>query len=265
MPVSPVARKCLRVCFALVLTGLLSACDMVLFSNLSEREANKILAHLKEHGISASKQSVDGETVTVMVDEARFATAIQILERVGLPREKFDTFKDTLGEDGLVTSPSKEHARLTYVRSQELSGTISEISGVLSARVHLSVPKKQNPFDEISPPSASIFIRFIDTESIDAIVPQIKRLVANGVAGLHYENISVALIPESYVEPPADSQPGDTADNDGLFGLGPLVLLSMAGALVLVVGAACGATAWFIARKKYGRADVDVQNGQLAA
>ncbi len=179
----------------LLLAAFLGGCQAELFANLSEREANEILATLEENGISAKKQSAK-DVVTISVAEKQFAAAIRLLEKAGLPRENFDTFPKVMGEDGLLTSPSKEHARLVYIRAQELSSTISEIDGVLSARVHLSVPKKENPFDEIAPPSASVFIRHLPSASVETIIPQIKRLVANAVAGLSYDNIALVLLPE---------------------------------------------------------------------
>jgi type III secretion protein J len=72
---------------------------------------------------------------------------------------------------------------------------VSEIDGVLSARVHLVLPENDPLRQQLVPSSASVFIRHRGSAPINDLVPQVKMLVANGIAGLSYDKVSVILVP----------------------------------------------------------------------
>ena len=84
---------------------------------------------------------------------------------------------------------------MIFALSQELSRTVSEIDGVLSARVHLVLPENDPLRQQLVPSSASVFIRHRSNMPVGNLVPQVKMLVANGVAGLSYDKVSVVLVP----------------------------------------------------------------------
>ena len=84
---------------------------------------------------------------------------------------------------------------MIFALSQELSRTVSEIDGVLSARVHLVLPENDPLRQQLVPSSASVFIRHRSDAAVGNLVPQVKMLVANGVAGLSYDKVSVILVP----------------------------------------------------------------------
>lgn len=84
---------------------------------------------------------------------------------------------------------------MIFALSQELSRTVSEIDGVLSARVHLVLPENDPLRQQLVPSSASVFIRHRSDAPVGNLVPQVKMLVANGVAGLSYDKVSVILVP----------------------------------------------------------------------
>ena len=182
---------------ALVLLAalLLSACEAELYSNLDQRQANEMVATLQQHGIPAQRTAVKGGQYTVVVDKARFAESITILKDAGLPKEEFQTMGQVFKKDGLVSSPTQERAQMIFALSQELSRTVSEIDGVLSARVHLVLPENDMLQQQLVPSSASVFIRHRSDAPVGNLVPQVKMLVANGVAGLSYDKVSVVLVP----------------------------------------------------------------------
>lgn len=182
---------------ALVGFGLLmlQACSAELYTGLDQRQANEIVATLMREGIPAQRLASDDGTMTVTVDKGHFADAMAILEDAGLPRMEFQTLGDVFKRDGLVSSPVEEKAAMIYGLSQELSRTISDIDGVLSARVHLVLPDNDPLRRELVPSSASVFIRHRASVAMSDLVPQVKLLVANGVAGLTYDNVSVVLVP----------------------------------------------------------------------
>jgi len=182
---------------ALVLLAalLLSACDTELYNNLDQRQANEIVATLQQHGIPAQRVVVKGGQYTVVVDKGRFAESIAILNEAGLPKQEFQTMGQVFKKDGLVSSPMQERAQMIFALSQELSRTVSEIDGVLSARVHLVLPENDPLRQQLVPSSASVFIRHRSDAPVGSLVPQVKMLVANGVAGLSYDKVSVVLVP----------------------------------------------------------------------
>ncbi|MCT7376837.1 type III secretion system inner membrane ring lipoprotein SctJ [Chelativorans salis] len=174
---------------------LLQACSSELYTGLDQRQANEIVATLMREGIPAQRRPSDDGTMTVTVDKNRFADAMAILDDAGLPKTEFQTLGDVFKRDGLVSSPVEERAAMIYGLSQELSRTISDIDGVLSARVHLVLPDNDPLRRELVPSSASVFIRHRATVAMSDFVPQVKLLVANGISGLAYDNISVVLVP----------------------------------------------------------------------
>ena len=192
-----------RVRRALVLLAalLLSACEAELYNNLDQRQANEMVATLQQRGIPAQRVAVKGGQYTVVVDKDRFAESITILKDAGLPRQEFQTMGQVFKKDGLVSSPTQERAQMIFALSQELSRTVSEIDGVLSARVHLVLPENDPLRQQLVPSSASVFIRHRSDAPVGNLVPQVKMLVANGVAGLSYDKVSVVLVPVDSQKP----------------------------------------------------------------
>jgi len=128
-------------------------------------------------------------------DKGRFAESIAVLKEAGLPKQEFQNMGQVFKKDGLVSSPMQERAQMIFALSQELSRTVSEIDGVLSARVHLVLPENDPLRQQLVPSSASVFIRHRSSTPVGNLVPQVKMLVANGVAGLSYDKVSVVLVP----------------------------------------------------------------------
>jgi len=179
----------------LLVALLLSACEAELYNNLDQRQANEMVGTLQQRGIPAQRVAVKGGQYTVVVDKGRFAESIAVLKEAGLPKQEFQNMGQVFKKDGLVSSPMQERAQMIFALSQELSRTVSEIDGVLSARVHLVLPENDPLRQQLVPSSASVFIRHRGDMSVGNLVPQVKMLVANGVAGLSYDKVSVVLVP----------------------------------------------------------------------
>ena len=174
---------------------LLAGCKTDLYNNLDQRQANEIAAALIRHGIPAQRIAGKGGQYTVAVDNERFAEAMDIIKEAGLPKQEFQNMGQVFKKDGLVSSPMQERAQMIFALSQELSRTVSDIDGVLSARVHLVLPENDALRQQLVPSSASVFIRHRSDTPVGNLVPQVKMLVANGVAGLAYDKVSVVLVP----------------------------------------------------------------------
>lgn len=178
----------------LIVAMLLQACDTDLYTNLSEREANVMVATLARHGIPAKRVTQDENRMTVTVDEDRFAEAVEILDRLGLPGQEFANLGEVFKSDSLVSSPVQERAQMIYALSEELSHTVSQIDGVLTARVHVVLPDNDLMQQNSTPSSASVFIRHNPKLDVNPLIPQVKTLIANSISGLSYDNISVVPV-----------------------------------------------------------------------
>ncbi|MDG4884023.1 type III secretion inner membrane ring lipoprotein SctJ [Mesorhizobium sp. WSM4884] len=210
---SALFNRCIAACrvtLVLVAMLLLQACSVELYSNLNQRQANEIVATLMRHGIPAQREAGKDGKMTVSVQKGHFAEAMAILDESGLPKQEFQTLGEVFKRDGLVSSPVEERATMIYGLSQELSQTISDIDGVLSARVHLVLPENDPLRQQLVPSSASVFIRHRASVPMNELIPQVKMLVAKGIAGLTYDNVSVTLIPVAATAPEPDSEAGFT-------------------------------------------------------
>ena len=223
LPASQIAR--IAVLCSLV---LLTACKTELFASLPEGEANEVVGLLMQAGMSAAKSSTKEGNSSVTVEEKDFARAVALLRQHGHPRRQFQTIGDVFQQGGLVASPMQERARFLWALGQELSSTISQIDGVLTARVQVVLPDNDLLRKEPSPSSASVFIRHDSRSQASKLVPQIRALVSGSVEGLSYDKVSVILIP---VE--ADELPPAAIADAPQEHLGPAIGLS---AVVLILG-----------------------------
>jgi type III secretion protein J len=191
---------------ALVLAGCES---QVLFSNLTESEANEIVAVLYSSELPVEKVGDSkGNQYQVFTDKASFSRAVAVLQTHGLPRERFESVGDVFQKDGFVSSPLEERARLNYAISQELARTISNIDGVIMARVHLAVPKKAHLAESVEPSSASVFVKHRSDMDLSSSIGKIKSLIVTGMGNLPYDNVTVALFPAD--PPPLPAYPPAT-------------------------------------------------------
>ncbi len=175
--------------------ALLAGCsNQELYSQLSERQANEMVAALRGAGIDAEKQVKEGR-FSVLTASSDFAQAMQVLNAQGYPRESFDSMGKVFKREGFVSSPLEERARLVHAMSQEISGTIASIEGVVTARVHLVLPERNPLAEKPQPAAAAVFIKHRPDVDLTPQLTQIKALVVNSVEGLSYDNVTVALFP----------------------------------------------------------------------
>jgi type III secretion protein J len=178
----------------------LAGCQTELYSKLDEREANDMIALLHKYGVAAERSFAKDGTSQISVEERQLPQAIELLKANGLPRRTFTNMGEVFKSSGLISSPTEERARFIYALSEELSRTISDIDGVLSARIHVVLPKNDLLRQDATPSSASVFIRHDARAPLKSLLPHVKMLVANSIEGLSYEKVSVVLVP---VERPA--------------------------------------------------------------
>jgi len=186
------ASRALRVAL-LALALLLPACQVALYSNLNEQEANEIVAALTAEDIAAAKERLEGNHWQVQVDEARLGAALDVLRTQGLPNERYASMGDVFQKQGLVSTPAEERMRYIYAVSQELSQTLRSVDGVVSARVHVVIPANDPLSEHVRPSSAAVFIKHRPEVDLRLLTPAVKDMVAHSIEGLTHDQVSLSL------------------------------------------------------------------------
>lgn len=169
-------------------------CQKTLYNELKEKEANEMIVLLMERGISSEKIYDDRSgKVSLEVAGGDVAEAITTLRDNGYPRDEHTNLGEVFSKNSLISSPTEEHARYTYALSEDLSQTLSELDGVIHAKVHLVLPKTKGR--KQTPSSAAVFIKHSASVKMSNFIPQIKLLIQGSVEGLKYEDVNVALFP----------------------------------------------------------------------
>jgi len=226
---------------------LVSCNELPLFSNVEESEANEMMALLLRAGVVANKIPGEEETWTLQVEKPDFERSVKLLTELGFPRRSYKGVGESFQKSGLVSSPAEEQIRFVHALSEDLAETLSEMDGVMSARVHIVVPGNDPYGKDVKPSSAAVFLKhhaLIDLE--DSVIP-VKELVANSVEGLTDDMVSVVMIPSEPTEtllPPQD----EDALNEVILGVSVprnsaqdlWTILGGLGAVVVILLAAVG-------------------------
>ena len=159
-----------------------------LYSSLSENEKSRVLNALKNMGIEVQLDPATGE-ILVPADEyhqSRISLAAQ-----GLP-EFAGNEANNLENLPLGISRSVEGVRLRQVQEAELAKSITEISSVKSARVHLALPEKSVFVRDQTPPTASVFVSLKNGRKLEKTqVLAITNLVSASVPAMSPNDVSI--------------------------------------------------------------------------
>jgi flagellar M-ring protein FliF len=109
----------------------------------------------------------------------------------GLPASIPDGY-DSLSDIPMGSSRSVENVRLKQSQEIELARSISEIEGLVTARVHLAIPEKSVFARASTPPTGSVFVqmengRSLSRQQVDAIV----HLVSSSVPFMSKNDVTV--------------------------------------------------------------------------
>jgi len=160
----------------------------VLYSQLNSDDANNIVSALSQDNIPV-KIKDNGKTILVPKDNV-YALRMKLASK-GLPRGSgvgFEIFDKT--DFGVTDFVQK----INYQRALagELSRTISRLSEVESAKVHLAIPDKSLFVEEEKQTTASVVLKLKSGSSLKkSQVDGIVRLLASSVEGLTTAGITV--------------------------------------------------------------------------
>jgi type III secretion protein J len=180
------ARGFQRVALLLVALLALAGCDrQVLYSHLDEQQANEVSAALLRANIDIDKRQAERSNEwIVLIAKDDLPAAVALLEAAGLPHRAHPSMGEVFKKEGFVASPTEDKARYLYALSEELSDTLHQIDGVVSARVHVALPDRDLIGDKNESASASVVIVTEPGAHVQERETDIKAIVKDSVEGL---------------------------------------------------------------------------------
>lgn len=162
--------------------------DALLYSNLDLREASEISAALDQAAIKYSSKG-DGSTIFVSRDEV--GTARLMLAGKGLVTsgsvgyEIFDN-QSVLGQTEFQQNLNEQRAL-----QGELSRTIMSMRGITSARVHITMPRREMFQAAATDPTAAVVVGVGGRDLSADQVRAIRNVVASSVPNLKPDKVTV--------------------------------------------------------------------------
>lgn len=177
----------------------------ILFSNVDEKDSAAIVASLQQMGVPYKFTEGGGALMvpTKAVHETRLKLAGQ-----GLPKSGFVGF-ELLENQRLGTSQFVEQVNYQRGLEGELAKSISALTPVKTARVHLAVPKQSAFVREQQRPTASVVLtlhpgRFLDKQQALAIT----HLVGSSVPQMGPQDVTILDSEGSLLSPNPDRAEG---------------------------------------------------------
>jgi len=161
----------------------------VLQSNLNTKNLAQITQSLDGAGIEY-KLTNDGHTLMVPLDKLQQAKMKIASQGIVIGGAVGYSLLDQ--QQGLGTSSFMQKARYKQAMEGELAKSISKLDMIVSARVHLAIPKQSAFVRKNSKPTASVILdvqpgRVLDDSQIAGIV----NMVASSVAGMEARDVTV--------------------------------------------------------------------------
>ncbi len=160
-----------------------------LYTDISYLDASQVTAILASEKI---KFKLDTEHNSLMVDATQIDNARMKLAAAGMPMGSEMGYELLDRDNGFGASQFMEKARYHRSIEGELTKTISSITGVRSARVHIAIPAKSVFVGDPRKPSASVMVDLYPGKSLDkSQVEAIASLVASSVPELTVKLVTV--------------------------------------------------------------------------
>src|SRR5260363_352088 len=144
------------------------------YSDLTESEANQMLALLMMNRISAAKQQNKAGALTLQVEKTQFIQAVEVLRQNGYPRPKYASVMDVFPSNQFISSPEQEKAKMNYLKEQRLESMLMNIDGVIVARVSIGAEPADSLGIETVRPTASVFIKYSPAMNLSTWQGQIR-------------------------------------------------------------------------------------------
>ncbi|MBR0564533.1 flagellar M-ring protein FliF [Azoarcus sp. L1K30] len=160
----------------------------VLFSNLEERDGGQVIAALQQQNVPY-RMSADGRSI--LVSQAQVHDVRLRLAAEGLPKGGMVGF-ELMDTQKLGVSQFNEQINYQRALEGELSRTVQSIASVLSARVHLAMPKQTAFLRDDQKPTASVMVKLRAGRVLDATqIAGIVHLVSSSVPRMSESGVSI--------------------------------------------------------------------------
>jgi flagellar M-ring protein FliF len=160
-----------------------------LFGRMDNLDTTTVMDVLDQQRI---KYRMDPNTGIILVNGNDVHMARLKLAEVGLPGETSTGFELMDKEQPLGTSQFIENTRYHRSLEGELARTITSITNIRSARVHLALPKRSVFVRDARKPTASVFVEVFAGRSVDPLhVKAITNLVASSIPDLQPADVTV--------------------------------------------------------------------------
>lgn len=189
----------------------------ILYNNLSQEDANKIMDLLQQHGVQASKEEEKKQNEvfwTVKVDAVSLPKARNLIVASNVIAPKAPGLQEVYqgkGNGGWIKTPAEERARYILALKGEVINALKKLPEVVDADVVLNVPVKEKfSGKEDDRPTASVVVKAqkppVGEQALNDIT--VQQWVANAVEGLAPRDVAVLI---NYVAPlGTDLRPGET-------------------------------------------------------
>lgn len=160
-----------------------------LYGRMDNLDAANVVDVLEQNQI---KFKVDENSGAILVASEDVHMARLKLAEFGLPSSPSQGFELMDKEQPLGTSQFVENTRYQRSIEGELARTITSITSIRSARVHLAIPKKTVFVRDATNPTASVFVEVFAGRGVEpSQVKAIMNLVASSVPGMKMADVTV--------------------------------------------------------------------------
>ena len=217
----PMARKLALAGGVLALLGLLAMAAFwntgnnykVLFANLSDKDGGAITAQLTQMNV-AYKFTEGGSAILVPAEKVHDVRLK--LAQAGLPKGSTVGF-ELMDNARFGTTQFQERLNFQRGLEGELVRSITALSAVEAARVHLALPNQNGFFRDQQKPSASVLLTLHPGRTLDrAQLAGIVHLVSASVAELNPKAVSVLDQSGSLLAGPPEGMAGAAGGANGL-------------------------------------------------
>lgn len=161
----------------------------LLYSNLDPADGGQIIAQLDTQKIpyEVSNNGTSIKVPTEQVGKLRMSMA-----EMGLPRGGSIGYEIFDQKDGFSTTSFVQNINQLRALEGELARTISTLTPIQSARVHLVMPKREMFSQTEQRASASVFLKMRAASGLSKEqVASVRQLIASAVPGLQSDNIAI--------------------------------------------------------------------------
>lgn len=161
----------------------------LLYSDLELSDASRIVTRLEKQGIPVD---IKAEGTQIYVPVERVARLRMEMAEVGLPKGGIVGYEIFDQKEANTASNFMQDIKHLRALEGELARTISSLEAVMSARVHLVLPRRELFIKEQQHPSASIVLHMQKSKELkQSKVLAIQHLVASAVPGLTPDAVAI--------------------------------------------------------------------------